>query len=106
MKKKKFEAKLTKARKKLAKAQTELDALLALIDASGMPKAAEKPFTGTKPAPKAAAPAKKPTAKPAAKKPVVKPAAKAAGSAKKQGAMRVTIKKATPKKPAASRTAK
>jgi hypothetical protein len=81
MKKKKLEAKLTKTKKKLAQTRDELDAMLALIDQSGLPKAAEKPFVGKEPKSNSKAPAKKPAAKPAtsaarnlaAKKPVAKP---------------------------------
>jgi hypothetical protein len=72
MKKKKLEAKLTKTKKKLAKARTELDAMLAVIDKSGMPKAASKPAAGRKTTRKAT-PVKKTAAKSAAKKPAAKP---------------------------------
>lgn len=61
MKKKKLEAKLTKTKKKLAKTRTELDAMLAIIDKSGMPKASEKPAVGSKAKPAKAPPAKKPS---------------------------------------------
>ena len=67
MKKKKLEAKLTKTKKKLAKARTELDSMLAIIDKSGMPKASSKPAAGKKVTRKAATPARKAGTKPAAK---------------------------------------
>jgi hypothetical protein len=75
MKKKKLEAKLTKTREKLAATRTQLDEMLSIMEASGMPKAKEKPTAGktevAKPAtsksaakppgrPKAASPAKAP----------------------------------------------
>ena len=46
MKKKKLETKLAKTKKKLAKTKTELDAMLLIIEASGMPKDSEKPAVG------------------------------------------------------------
>ena len=58
MKKKKLETKLAKTKKKLAKTRTELDAMLAIIDKSGMPKDSSKPAVGK---------ARKPAAKKAAK---------------------------------------
>ena len=75
MKKKKLEAKLTKTRKKLAATKTQLDEMLSIMKATGMPKAKAKPAAGKtevgKPAtaksavkplekPKAASPAKTP----------------------------------------------
>lgn len=66
MKRKKLEAKLTKTKKKLAKTRTELDAMLEIMDKSGMPKASSKPAVGKGTKRKAASPAKK-AVKPAAK---------------------------------------
>ena len=66
MKKKKLAAKLTKTKKKLAKMKTELDAVLALIDKSGMPKASSRPAAGKKVTRKAATPVRKSATRPAA----------------------------------------
>lgn len=52
MKKKKLEKKLSKTKKKLAETQTELDAMLGIIEASGMPKASDKTAVRKKAAPK------------------------------------------------------
>ncbi len=56
MKKKKLEKKLSKTKKKLAKTKTELDAMLSIINASGMPKAGSALEVGEKAVPKTAKP--------------------------------------------------
>jgi hypothetical protein len=65
MKKKKLEAKLTKTRKKLAATKTQLDEMLSIMEASGMPKAKANPAAG-----------KTDVAKPATAKSTAKPPAK------------------------------
>ncbi|MBK8305323.1 MAG: hypothetical protein IPK98_18880 [Chloracidobacterium sp.] len=67
MKKKRLEAKLTKTKKKLAKTKSQLDEMLSIMEASGMPKSGsksvvgEKPLLNAKPAPKVAKPQTSPT---------------------------------------------
>ena len=65
MKKKKLEAKLTKTRKKLAATKTQLDEMLSIMEASGMPKAKAKPAVGKAETTKS--PAKPKAARPATK---------------------------------------
>ena len=52
MKKKKLQKKLTKTKKKLSAAESQLTEVLSIMDKSGMPKAAAAPAAGTKPAAK------------------------------------------------------
>ncbi|HRI02502.1 MAG TPA: hypothetical protein PLL77_02055 [Pyrinomonadaceae bacterium] len=54
MKKKKLEVKLTKTKKKLAKTKSQLDEMLSIMEASGMPKSGSKSVVGEKPAAKPA----------------------------------------------------
>ena len=80
MKKKKLEAKLAKTKKKLADTKTELDAMLSIMEASGMPKAGSKPVAGRPDVPKNKA--STPTAKPAARAKTPGPATKTPKKAK------------------------